>query len=274
MFSKIFIIFLFSFYPTFSVQSANPSNIVINEIAWMGTEVSYKDEWIELYNNSSSTINLDDWLLKAADGSPEIELSGNILAKGFFLLERTDDDTVSNISADQIYTGSLKNDGEKLELYDNFSNLIDSVDCSTGWFAGDNKTKQTMERKDPQFSGSDSENWISSQNPGGTPKAKNSVFQSPIRLSEPKLEFLPEISTSTSEIKEKENNKVKIKESTFTPSKKLEKSQDKKQLAALREQFPQSSNFTLLVAINLAIFSGVIILILKKKIKESKEPEV
>ena len=53
-------------------------------------------------------------------------------------------------------------------------NLIDQVDSSAGWFSGDNSTKQTMERKNSKISGNDANNWQTSQNPGGTPKAINS----------------------------------------------------------------------------------------------------
>jgi hypothetical protein len=101
-------------------------------------------------------------------------LAGEIPAKGFFLLERTDDETVPNIPADQIYKGALGNTGEKLELYYGLGNLIDQVDCSSGWFSGNNETKQTMERKGLVLTGSDSANWQTSLNSGGTPKAKNS----------------------------------------------------------------------------------------------------
>ncbi len=151
----------------FSAQAANLGNVVINEIAWMGTENSANDEWIELYNNTDNTINLDGWILKADDGTPEIKLSGIILAESFYLLERTDDSTVPEISADLIYKGALGNDGEDLKLFDNSGNLIDEANCSSGWFAGDNSTKQTMER-------TDSGDWQTSQNPGGTPKTENS----------------------------------------------------------------------------------------------------
>ena len=43
-----------------------------------------------------------------------ISLEGTISAHGFFLLERTDDATVANIDADQIYAGGLNNNGENL----------------------------------------------------------------------------------------------------------------------------------------------------------------
>jgi hypothetical protein len=165
---------LFFLIFSFSVFAANSLDVVINEVAWMGTGISYNNEWIELYNNTNKEINLNGWTLKAEDGTPDIALVGNIPAKGFFILERTDDNTLPEIPADQIYKGSLDNKGESLKLYDNSGNLIDSVDCSNGWFAGNNKTKQTMERKNPKLSGSDPNNWQTSQNSGGTPKAKNS----------------------------------------------------------------------------------------------------
>ena len=167
-------IFLFFFLFPFFIKATD--SVVINEIAWMGTANSANDEWVELYNNTGNSINLDGWQLVAQDGTPKIKLSGVIPANGFYLLERTDDNTVPAISADKIYTGALGNNGENLELYDASGNLIDSVNCASGWFAGDNKTKQTTERKNSQLSGSDPNNWQTSQNPEGTPKEKNSLI--------------------------------------------------------------------------------------------------
>jgi len=154
--------------------AANPLDVAINEIAWMGTEVSYNDEWIELYNNTNSSLNIDGWVLKAADGTPKINLGGTVPISDFYLLERTDDDTLPEILAEQIYTGALGNSGENLRLFDSSGNLIDQVDSSSGWFSGDNSTKQTMERINSKAPGNDASNWQTSQNPGGTPKAKNS----------------------------------------------------------------------------------------------------
>lgn len=155
--------------------------VVINEIAWTGTAESHTSEWIELFNNAISDISLEGWLLKAIDGTPVINLTGTISGKSFYLLERTDDDTLPDIEANQIYTGALGNSGEKLELYGLDNQLIDEVICKeddqgncTDWLAGDNTTKQTMERKNPCLPGGNIENWEMSQEPGGTPKAQNS----------------------------------------------------------------------------------------------------
>jgi hypothetical protein len=174
--------------PARFVLSAAQSQIIINEIAWMGTKYSSYDEWIELYNDSNLPINLSGWILKAADGSPEIKLTGDIPANSFYLLERTDDNTVIDIPADQIYTGTLSNKGEKLELYDNFGNLIDYAAAGSGWPAGNNQTKQTMERKADG-------NWQTSKSAGGTPKAKNSLGEMP---KEPETSQIASGQTNTS----------------------------------------------------------------------------
>lgn len=174
---KKIIFFLLTFLLFCQASASNNLDVAINEIAWMGTNTSYSDEWIELYNNANSPVNLENWVLKAVDGTPEINLSGIIPANGFFLLERTDDNTIRDIPADWVgsFGYGLNNQGEKLELKDSSGNLIDVVDCSSGWFTGDNKTNQTMERINPLIT-TDSSNWQTSKNSGGTPKAGNSVL--------------------------------------------------------------------------------------------------
>ena len=190
-------IILFLLFLSIPVQSADSSSgVVINEIAWMGNQASYNDEWIELYNNTNSPIDIADWALKTIDETPKISLKGVISANGFYLLERTDDNSAPNITADQIYTGALGNNGERLELYDSSDNLIDTIDCSAGWFAGDNLTKQTMERKNPQSPGNEPNNWDNSQSPEGTPRNENSAAKLDSQSSSA---LLPETSPAESD---------------------------------------------------------------------------
>lgn len=177
------------------VSAYKSLDVVINEVCWMGTKASHSDEWIELYNNSDADINLDGWVLKANDKSPEIELMGIILGKSFYILERTDDDSAAEISADIIYKGALNNKGEILELFDGDKNLIDKVDCGKGWFAGDNKTKQTMEKLVEV--GLQQAHWQTSQEPGGTPKTKNSDGDA--MEAEPPMEVRPQSEPPQSE---------------------------------------------------------------------------
>ncbi|MCK4473956.1 lamin tail domain-containing protein [Candidatus Parcubacteria bacterium] len=172
-----------------TIDSEPSLEVVINEIAWSGTSAANSnDEWIELFNNTEQEIDLTGWTLKAADGTPEIELTGIIQAQNYFLLERTDDNTIKALSADQIYIGGLNNEGEKLKLRNADGKLIDLVDCSDIWFAGTASPNYiSMERISGIVSGSDPDNWASNNlitrngkdadgnKINGTPKAENSV---------------------------------------------------------------------------------------------------
>lgn len=178
---KYFVILIFIFLCFFvpSAYAANSGDVVINEIAWMGTTGSHNDEWLELYNNTDVEISIDGWILRATGDKPNrpnITIEGAVAPRSFFLLERTDDTSVPNILADQIYTGLLGNDGEHLELIGPQGIVVDRVNSFGDWFAGDNTDKYTMERKNPNLTGSDRVTWGTSSNVGGTPKAQNSIY--------------------------------------------------------------------------------------------------
>lgn len=152
-----------TFFLTPALISAS-TGVFINEIAWMGTTEGSHNEWIELYNNSSTSFPLNGWILKI--GEREIKLKGILEPKSFYLLERTDNNTLPGIEADLIYSGSLQNNGEKLTLINRNKKIIDEIDCRKGWLKGNNDTKRTMERKE--------NSWQDSSKIGGTPKEKNS----------------------------------------------------------------------------------------------------
>lgn len=174
--------------------------VVINEIAWMGTQNHPEDEWIELYNPTSEAIHFDDsWVLYSeTDSSPYISLNGSIPAGGYYLIERkntneTDEmneSPVKDIAADLwvSFGVGLNNTGEHIKLA-RASTTIDSVFHCFNWCSiGSNHTKQTMERFDPFASGVDANNWGTNNivfangvNTEGvalkaTPKAQNSIW--------------------------------------------------------------------------------------------------
>jgi hypothetical protein len=181
----------------FQSSSYAPLSIVINEVAWGGTAASSSDEWIELYNAGNQEVDFDGWTLISTDGRPEIDLQGSISAQGFLLLERSNDDTVSNISADQIYTGALNNSGETLLLKDPHGNIIDSANLNGGpWPAGDAASRVSMERIDPSAADTDP-NWTSHNGLSGngldangaalngSPKSLNSSMHIPAATETP-----------------------------------------------------------------------------------------
>ena len=140
--SSVLLCTLFATFLLATNSNAQQPSVRFNEIAWMGTTTSANNEWIELYNATDQPIDITGWTIKALDGSPNITLKGTIAARRFFMLERTSEDSAPTL-ADQIYTGSLKNDGERLQLFNANNALIDDVN---GWTAGDNATKITMAR--------------------------------------------------------------------------------------------------------------------------------
>lgn len=164
-----------------------PQYLLINEIAWVGTVASSSDEWIELFNPNTIPVVLTGWSL-SDDGDTSIILNGSIAPYSYFLLERADDNAISNITADQIYSGNLNNSGERLKLRDSSGAVIDTADGSSGWPAGDNSTHASMER----LGGTDVPgNWTSYSGSGGsgrdahggpvpgTPRQMNSPFLTP-----------------------------------------------------------------------------------------------
>ena len=184
---------------TISVNSVLPPSepssaetVVINEIAWTGTATSSWDEWIELYNNTASTIDLTGWkILKDGEDFIEITATTTILAFNFYLLER--DEKATNVPADFVYGGGKRMSNtscEVLLLYNQLDQLIDQTACleNGNWPAGKaNPDYVSMERIDSTAQGSDSVNWANNDlitqngldaggnNINGTPKAPNSV---------------------------------------------------------------------------------------------------
>lgn len=127
-------------------------SVLINEIAWAGTLASANDEWIELHNPGEAGIIIQDWTLSDG-GDINITLNGALPAGGFVLLERTDDTTIADLPANQIYTGNLNNTGESLWLRDGNGSLIDSANPAGGaWPAGDIVGRSSMERIHPSTS--------------------------------------------------------------------------------------------------------------------------
>lgn len=177
--------------PTDTPGDTSPPRVVFSEIAWMGTQASSADEWMELFNVGTTTADMAGWKIQDGDGNTVVSLSGIIDLGAYFLIERTDQQTVKDIEA-QItspFGGSgLSNGGEKLILFDNNNNVIDSLDCSGGWFVGEaSPGYKSMERKSASTDSNYPANWginngiirngmdAAGNLINGTPGARNSV---------------------------------------------------------------------------------------------------
>jgi hypothetical protein len=117
--------------------------IIINEVAWAGTRANSQHEWIELYNTTSTPVDMTGWTLKFKElvtGTvlASIDLSANSIAgTSYFLLERFE--LATSVTANMVYnnTFDLADAGMTLELRDGASTLVDSANFNGGnWPAG------------------------------------------------------------------------------------------------------------------------------------------
>ena len=186
---------------------ASPGDVVINEIAWMGTEASSGDEWIELANNTNTPINIKDWSIHGADSKDCLNFTdadGNrswvVPSYGYLIYASHEDDVnnsemETNVDIWDATISMINSSPGQVVLYDaqNCAGTeIDRVNQPTGgWFAGNSTDRTTMERIDPNAAGVEEANWVTndpdvarngldaSQSPiNGTPKSKNSATNS------------------------------------------------------------------------------------------------
>ncbi len=151
---------VFQFSVIETVSAAGAGDVVINEIAWMGTADNSNDEWIELYNTSAQAIDLSGWVIDDDNASAIYTIdSGVIEARGYFLIE-DNEDSVSNVTADIVIGLSLANTGDSLLLKNAAGDIIDEVNTGGGaWYAGDSTSKASMERIDPGLGVDSADNW-------------------------------------------------------------------------------------------------------------------
>ncbi len=153
-FSKfLFTIILFLVFPMVSF-----AQVVINEIAWMGTAAETNGsycEWIELYNTGNTEISLANWILKIGTTEKTFSADNNaalsVGAGDFYLIERYTPsacpDPVPGIIADwsvSFGTG-ISNSGTIISLQNSQEGEVNRVDMSGGWTAGDIATKETAQ---------------------------------------------------------------------------------------------------------------------------------
>ncbi len=180
----------------FLMPSVCSARIVINEVMWMGTDLSTADEWLELYNPDQTSVDLSGYTITSlkstgADGVMFTFPSGSIIGPEEYIViaNKAETDSRLAIAPFAVTTSiSLPNTKLLIKLFDQSSLLIDSVDDGVGNpFAGLNVSggvKASMERIDPLASGADSSNWASATtvinvdadaSVLATPGAKNSV---------------------------------------------------------------------------------------------------
>lgn len=135
----------------FSVTSTptsteNFSAVKLNEIYSL-TATSTEKEWVEIFNSSTSTVNLDGWFL--LDNSSTTTLTGEILAENFLVIE---------------FSNRLNNSGDHLVLKGVGGQIIDQI--SYGNFDDGNISDNAPAPSVGQSLNKDQNNyWVLSLNP-------------------------------------------------------------------------------------------------------------
>lgn len=166
------------FEPVYSDEKA----IVINEINYRSHPDYDSGEWIELYNNSEQTINLNGW--KISDEQIYMAYTFTekdvIYPKGFLVLTADRERFLSvhpktkPISGDFIF--GLSSQGETISLFDNNNQLIDFVNyqSSLPWPTEPLINPVTIELSNPAADRQNASNWKAGPF-GGSPGEPNSI---------------------------------------------------------------------------------------------------
>ena len=119
-----------------------PGDIVVNEIYYdVCTPASTcgndpQNEWVELYNNTSSSVNLKNWTITDGEEIETITTVDTFIPANGFALISSEDTTwnfhaepagVLKISIGEIIGNGFNNDGDSVVIKDNLGTTIDAV---------------------------------------------------------------------------------------------------------------------------------------------------
>ncbi|MBK0401541.1 lamin tail domain-containing protein [Adhaeribacter sp. BT258] len=150
-------------------------------------------EFVELYNRSGKTFNLQNWKLTDASGVLA-NFPGYTFPAGSYLILCARADTAlfrpfGNVLGLPNFP-SLNDAGDDLKLLDNSGKLIDKVTYTSAWYNDPVKAAGgwTLESINPNVPCPAPENWTASNDvSGGTPGRQNSVFSTAPDTQEPTL---------------------------------------------------------------------------------------
>ncbi|MCX7878299.1 MAG: lamin tail domain-containing protein [Ignavibacteria bacterium] len=160
------------------IGGSTAGRVLINEI--MYDPPSGENEWVELYNNSDSTVNLRNWRIQD-NGSTQYVITANdyeLKPQDYVVISKNDSifrrhpgiDSLKVIINSSLPT--LNNDFDAVVIYKLNGELSDRVDYRSSW--GGSKT--SLERLSVQNQTQDSLNWVSSiACRKSTPTAANSA---------------------------------------------------------------------------------------------------
>jgi hypothetical protein len=157
--------------------------IVINEINYNSSSAFNPEDWIELYNNSDTSVNISGWVFKDSEEDHLFTITEGTVLGGREYLVLCNSDTLFHPLFPDVdnYIGNfdfgLSGSGELIRLFDADENIIDSLTFSDSspWPEDADGNGPTLSLKNPNMENHLPESWAASLE-YGTPGVINDVF--------------------------------------------------------------------------------------------------
>ena len=165
------------------INDTTDFGLVINEINYHSSDSYDSDDWIEIYNNSNNTVNMDSWVLKDENDEHIFIIAAHTeILPGQYLVFCSDTLKFAALFPDiESYYGNLGfglgKGGDIVRLFDSNGLLVDMVeyDDTLPWPIQADGNGATLELINPFLDNSISKNWSASEG-NGTPGTLNSVY--------------------------------------------------------------------------------------------------
>lgn len=156
--------------PWLRQETAAPGSITFSEILYQPAS-DEENEWIELHNPMALDMDLSGWSLQG--GVAWTFAEGTYLAAGGYLVLAADPARLPGALGP--FVGTLSDDGERLELWNNGGRLIDTVGYGDDdpWPVHADGSGLSLAKIDPDSASDHAENWAGSAELGGTPGGPN-----------------------------------------------------------------------------------------------------
>ena len=161
--------------------ASSENEIVITEIMYNSDDEIDSGDWVEIYNNKNTDVDLTNWILKDEDDDHEFLFSdGAILKSGEYALIVRD-----SVKFKEVYDHSVDILGEmnfglaggsdEVRIFDNFGVIIDSVsyDDEAPWPVEADGQGYSLELIDIESDNSKAESWQASKYLQGSPGVVN-----------------------------------------------------------------------------------------------------
>ncbi len=159
--------------------ASNPPGLVINEIHYNSIGSLNSGDWVEIYNPTSSSVNLSGWHLQDGSNDFTIPAGSTIPANGYFVLVEKDTSFTKIYPDVTNYVGDLgfgfSDLGEFVKLLSPQRCAVDAVEfgVQSPWPGTPNGTGPTLSLNSTGANNNLPSNWSASSNHSGTPGAPN-----------------------------------------------------------------------------------------------------